>query len=389
MTTPAKPRILMVDDEANILSGYRRLLSARYEVTTAEGGKAGLEAMRAKPGFQVIVSDMRMPEMDGVQFCVAAHQTDPAAVVMMLTGNADQDTAVRAVNEGAVFRFLNKPCPPETLEKALQDALKQHEVMAAERAVLRDTLSGCVKMLVEAATLQDPRAAQTIESIRTSVMMLAKGLHMEDWRFGLAGNLCLVGRLVSGASTDFFAMSERELQECADRGAAIIKMVPRLAPVAEVVRRQREGGTLPVGQDWSTADRILCASRVVRYAVDFERALHARGGDRQRAVEDLAGGPVKYDQTLLDVAKAIMLLPPQAAGGGAAPVVKDLALAQLKEGMVVQADLAGKDGKLVFAKDQTLTALAIDRARGLEEIGLVAGMVKVLCPSEGPVKVAA
>lgn len=311
----------MVDDEANILSGYRRSLVGRYDVATAEGGKAGLEAMRARPGFQVIVSDMRMPEMDGVQFCVAAHQIDPNAVVMMLTGNADQETAVRAVNEGAVFRFLNKPCAPEVLEKALQDALKQYELMAMERSVLRDTLSGCVKMLVEAATLRDPRAGQIIESVRGNVMLLSKGLHIEDWRFGLAGNLCLVGRLVTDGTGDFHGMTEAQLQECAQRGAAFIKMIPRLAQVAEVVRRQREPGPLPAGADWSTVDRVVAAARVVRYAVDFERALHARQGDRARAIEDLAASPVKYDQTLQDVAKAILMIDREhiaPAGGGEA-----------------------------------------------------------------------
>lgn len=387
MSTPSKPRILMVDDEANILSGYRRLLSARYDIVTAEGGKAGLVTMQQRPGIQVIVSDMRMPEMDGVQFCIAAHQVDPSAVVMMLTGNADQDTAVRAVNEGAVFRFLNKPCPPEVLEKALQDAIKQHELLSVERAVLRDTLTGCVKMLVEAATLHDPRVGQIIDSIRVNVCLLAKGLHVEDWRFGLAGNLCLVGRMVMGMQKDFAAMGEADLTACAERGAAVIKMVPRLAPIAEIVRRQREPGPLPAGAEWPTADKIVVAARVVRFAVDFERALQLRGGNRSQAIEDLTASPVKYDATLIDVAKAVLASPPGASD--AAPVARELPIANLCEGMTVQADVAARDGNLVFAKGQLLTGVAIDRARALMDIGVVSGTVRVLCPADAAARPAA
>lgn len=382
-----KPRILMVDDEANILSGYRRSLAARYAVDTAAGGKAALELMTARPGFRVITSDMRMPEMDGVQFCIAAHRLDPNAVLIMLTGNADQDTAVRALNEGAVFRFLNKPCPPDVLETTIQDALKKYDQISIERSVLRDTLSGCVKMLVQAATLKDPGAGEIIERIRVNVLLLAKGLHLDDWRLGLAGNLCLVGRLVTDPANDFHSMTEPQLQDCAQRGAALIKLIPRLAQVAEVVRRQREPGPLPAGTDWSTADRVLAAARVVRFAVDFERTLRASNHNRAGALELLASSPVQYDRTLHDVARAILLMPPPGAftltPGDATTTAKDLPVRQLAEGMVVQMDVSTSEGTPVFTKGQMLTGAAIAQAIELEKSGLLPGMIKVACGSAG------
>ncbi len=106
-------RVLYVDDEPAVLAGFVRILRKRFVVHTADGGAAGLERMTVDGPYAVVVSDMRMQGMDGVQFLKEVRQLSPETTRIMLTGNADQKTASVAINEGNVFRFLTKPCDYE------------------------------------------------------------------------------------------------------------------------------------------------------------------------------------------------------------------------------------------------------------------------------------
>jgi len=112
-------KILLVDDEANVLEAIQRQLRNRFDIKTAQSGEEALEVLRTSGPFSIIVSDMRMPGMDGVQLLTLVKDMYPDMVRIMLTGNADQETAAEAVNAGQIFRFLNKPCSTATLATAL------------------------------------------------------------------------------------------------------------------------------------------------------------------------------------------------------------------------------------------------------------------------------
>ena len=132
-------KILLVDDDPNILQGFKRQLRKQFQIETALGGKEGLEAVVKSGPFAVIVSDMQMPEMDGIQFLNAVRQVAPDSVRVMLTGNADQKTATDAVNDGHIFRFLTKPCSPEAFSKSLEAGIEQYRLITAERELLSKT----------------------------------------------------------------------------------------------------------------------------------------------------------------------------------------------------------------------------------------------------------
>src|SRR3972149_3481090 len=97
-------RILVVDDEQSLLNGIERRLGGEFELVTASSGEEGLRAMEEQGPIAVVITDMRMPKMDGVQFIQAARFKWPTTIYMMLTGNRDQGTAIQALNEGQVFR---------------------------------------------------------------------------------------------------------------------------------------------------------------------------------------------------------------------------------------------------------------------------------------------
>jgi signal transduction histidine kinase len=115
-------KVLLVDDEPKLLAALRRRLSAWFEIATAQSGPEALRLIEEDQSIAVIIADMQMPEMNGVELLKRVREAAPHIRRMMLTGNADQETAIAAVNEGQVMRFMRKPCEAETLKEAIQHA---------------------------------------------------------------------------------------------------------------------------------------------------------------------------------------------------------------------------------------------------------------------------
>jgi excisionase family DNA binding protein len=146
--------VLCVDDEPLVLEGLRDVLARNFDVRMARGGREALELLEQdRNGYAVVISDMRMPGMSGASFLREARHTAPLAVRMLLTGHADTGAAVRAVNDGQIFRFLTKPCPSDELNHACTAAARQHRQMTAERVLIEQTMDGSIKALTEALAL--------------------------------------------------------------------------------------------------------------------------------------------------------------------------------------------------------------------------------------------
>lgn len=119
-------KVLFVDDDECVLDGYVRNLRRTFDIDTANSGADGLEAIEKDGPYAVVVSDMMMPEMDGVQFLARVNGSCPNTVKIMLTGDAHLWTAVYAAREAHVFRFLCKPCPMDDLVEAIKAALQKY-----------------------------------------------------------------------------------------------------------------------------------------------------------------------------------------------------------------------------------------------------------------------
>jgi DNA-binding NtrC family response regulator len=117
---------LFVDHEASVLQSYERMLHGEFEVDTALSGKAALASIQEKGPYAVVVSDIRMPGMDGVQLLARLRQVAPNTVRMVLTGQADLGAAMAAVNEGHIFHFLSKPCEKSVLTHSIKEAIAHY-----------------------------------------------------------------------------------------------------------------------------------------------------------------------------------------------------------------------------------------------------------------------
>ena len=189
-------KILFVDDDQALLRSFERNLSFDYDMSTAVGGRAAMELVRSEGPFSVVVVDMRMPEMDGIRTIQALRELQKNAIYMMLTGNQDITTASKAVNDGEVFRFLNKPCEIADIKKAIEAAQKQHDLIISEKVLLQETLLGSINVLTDLIEMQNIRFLDTGLMAET-IQEVAKQLSLDiGWEEHVTARVCLVGMIL-------------------------------------------------------------------------------------------------------------------------------------------------------------------------------------------------
>lgn len=125
-------QILFVDDDMSVLDSIERLLHGEFNMSKAQGAIQGLASIQLFGPYAIVVSDLRMPGMDGASFLAQVHQQAPNTVTMLLTGYRDIEVAINAVNEGYIFRYLKKPCKNEDLVDAIRLGLAQYRANAAK-----------------------------------------------------------------------------------------------------------------------------------------------------------------------------------------------------------------------------------------------------------------
>ena len=169
-------KILCVDDEDSILRGFQLNLRKDFELHLASDGVEGLEVFEKEGGFALVLSDMRMPRMNGADMLAEIKKRDHEVSTILLTGHTDFDSAMAAVNDGNVFRMLSKPCPPERLIKVLNDGLEQHDLVKSKRILLDQTLRGAVDALAESLSTAKPLFFGRVQRVRRMANELAEKL---------------------------------------------------------------------------------------------------------------------------------------------------------------------------------------------------------------------
>ncbi len=373
------PRVLLVDDEPAVLEGIQRLLRKQYEITLATGPEAALDAIDPARPFAVVVSDMRMPGMNGAQLLSRFYERAPDTVRILLTGQADLDAAISAVNDGHLFRFLTKPCPHERFAPALAAAVEQHRLLTSERVLLEQTLLGTTRALSEMLSLLDPgtfgAAMRQHERVRTLAQMLKVP---QAWQVEIASMLSSMGfavlpsdvvqKLHGGAALD---ESEQQMlgrvPEIVDR---VLGSIPRLEPVRELLRLS----TLRSGD--GAARELPMGARILR-AVSALGVEEARLGSASLSVQKLLERARDFDPEVLAVLAELC--------GERLPEVKNLPLTEVRIGMRLASDVKTRTGTLLVAKGQCVTIQLLDRLRNFDQ---KVGVVEPI-PCEVPVPEAA
>jgi response regulator RpfG family c-di-GMP phosphodiesterase len=301
-------RILCVDDDPNILHAYQRTLRKRFHIEPALGGEEAFLAVTEQGPYAVVVADMRMPGMNGAELLAKVAAYAPDTVRLMLSGNADQQTAIDAVNEGHIFRFLTKPCPPETFAKALEAALGQHRLIVAERDLLSKTLAGAVRVATEMLGQVNPTALGRATRVRRIAGELCACLGVERaWAVEIAAMLSQIGcaSIPEETLNRFFrgeplSRSEVEaLATVAETGSALVANIPRLEEVAAIIRHQDAEFAADGDRGAPPADRPPLGSRILKVALDFDALLYGCG-DPHMALAQINDREDRYDPQVVE-----------------------------------------------------------------------------------------
>jgi response regulator RpfG family c-di-GMP phosphodiesterase len=385
--TKAKPpeKILMVDDEVQILDSFRRELRGKVNLDTAVGGGEALEAIVQKGPYAVVVSDFKMPGMNGIDFLSKVRQASPETVRMMLTGYADLDNTIEAVNQGNIFRFLTKPCSSENLMRSLVDGIRQYRLVRAEKDLLDQTLRGSVKVLTDLLALVKPHALGRANRISRYVKEIAQSIGVEDqWEIESASELSQIGcitlpdELVRKVSLGgpLNQKEKRVFNQHPQTGAEMVANIPRMEEVAKIIAYQEknyDGSGVP--EDDVSQDDIPLGSRIIKLLLDFD-ALVSRGDSKGIALNKLKRTPSQYDPALITTFDMVL-------GEEAKYDVRKVKILDLKEGMILAEDIvAASEKKRLLAKGQELSKTLIMSVRSYHRVAVVKEPLKVMVPLE-------
>ncbi|MFH1021233.1 MAG: response regulator [Pseudomonadota bacterium] len=180
--------ILCVDDEANVLKSLKRLfLDEDYEILTAESGKEGLALLEQRQPVQVVISDYRMPEMDGVAFFKQVHERWPDTVRIVLSGYADTAAVVSAINEGQVYKFIPKPWNDDELKVTIVKAVELYFLVKANNKLNEELLQANNELVRIALQLEEKVAERTEELLFQNKVLRHSQVILDILPMGVAG----------------------------------------------------------------------------------------------------------------------------------------------------------------------------------------------------------
>jgi response regulator RpfG family c-di-GMP phosphodiesterase len=378
-------RILYVDDDSNILAACRRSLGRKLKITTAGSGKQGLSLIRSEGPFAAILSDMRMPEMDGIEFICAARVLAPDTVCMMLTGNSDQETAMNAVNQGQIFRFLTKPCPQETLEAALNAALAQYRLVTAERELLQGTLMGSVRALTEVLSLVHPKVFARSSRIRAVVRAIVEEMDLRGgWQYQIAAMLAQIGCIVlpTEAIDKAFAGTKLSSDESAmfathpEHGCKLLGHIPRLEKCARMIGNQTRRFDAPLETPEDEASAL--GAQILHVAIDYDARLSS-GLGRRIALDRMREDKGEYSPAVLAALERVSI---EGVDEEIKGVTQQLSVWQLAPGMIALADIYTTTGMLLMPKGGEIRRALIQRLRNFASGIGIQEPVTVLVPDD-------
>jgi len=354
-------QILFVDDDPNLLEAYERKLQHVLHIRTARGPHLGLRELREEGPFAVVVADMNMPLMNGIEFLKKVRELAPDTVRMMLTGNADIKTAMAAVNEGNVFRFLTKPCPSKVMGDSLVAAIQQYRLITAEKEILEGTLNGTAELLTEILSWTSPDTFGRAVQLRNTVQTITAKLGTENsWEIELAATLCQIGMLAIPTET-LAKMTEGAILNDKERmamesvpavGHELLGRIPRLEDVAKIVLYQNKffnGEGFP--DDQVARNGIPLGSRILKVAADYH-TLRSSGLSRQESLKTLQSRDGWYDPAVLSVFGMGALLVDDPADTDR---ILALPLKELKHGAALASPIRTADGHILVVAGAIIT----------------------------------
>jgi response regulator RpfG family c-di-GMP phosphodiesterase len=373
-----KPRIRFVDDEPLALEGLSRSVHREFKADLADGPEAGLAKVKNDGPYSVVVSDMRMPVMDGAEFLSRVRSLAPDSIRVMLTGCADSEAAMRAVNEGRIFRFLNKPVTAEDLALTLRTCVAQYDLMRREKELLEKTLAGTIRVLSEVLHLANPVAFNKGARICQYVRHIAAKLGLANtWQYEIAAMLSELGCLTLTpdlleaihAGEPLTAEHERRYSQHPQIAHDLLARIPRLELIADMILQQQEVPTEIPRSLSPDAESVRRGAQMLRVSLAFDRLL-STGSERHEALLALGRKPVEYDAQMVAALGDFRL-------SRGPTELRTIDVRDLRTGMILNQPLRSTTGTLLAAKGHEVSPALLKAVHNFVESGTVSGSVLV------------
>lgn len=351
-------KILFVDDEQAILNSFKRLIGLEYNLDTALGPEEGLRLLEANGPYNVVVSDMRMPEMNGAEFLAIVRQNFPETIRIILSGHADIEETIAAVNQGFIYRFLTKPCPPEVLKPVIEEALEIYQLRFNEKEILEKTLNGTIKLLADVLSLARPGLFSHAVRVRDLALNIANRIGIENiWKVEVAALLSQIGCIavppeITEKRYQGDALTEEERTvffKHLDAGRQLLTHIPRFEEIAEAVAYQNKyfnGGGHPVGG--LERDQIPLTARILKVSIDYELQ-KSLGKPHKEAFAALNRKYSHYDPDILDTLKSLF------EQGEQEFVIREIKAREIITGMVLAEGIRTRNNLLLVAERQRIS----------------------------------
>ena len=338
-------KILCVDDEESILRGFQLNLRNKFEIHLASDGQEGLELFEREGGFAVVLSDMRMPRMNGAEMLAAIKKIDPEVVTVLLTGYTDFESAMAAVNEGNVFRMLSKPCPPETLNKVLNDAVEQHDLICSKRILLDQTLRGAVDALAQSLATSQPLFFGRAQRLCRISNALAEQVNMPDsWQVGMAAIFSQIAysSIPQHLSDEIYHRKELApevksmVADLPDETLKIIDLIPGLEGIKKILQR------IDVQHKFEVEDGtgVRTGASILKVALDYDYYAE-QGHDESLIVSTLHSRAEVYDPTVVEALRQHLSVSSEIYQ------LSKISPRELEIGMILMEDLHLEEGMLI------------------------------------------
>jgi CheY-like chemotaxis protein len=354
---PPDSVVLVVDDESSILETLSLQLRRHHRVVTAADGAEALRFLEKSGPVAAVISDMRMPGMDGIELLRQVQVMYPDTTRVLHTAQADVTSAIAAINDGGVFRYLCKPCPTPDLRRTVQDAVERHWKTTTERQLLDKTLRASLQALFGCLELASPAAFARAGRIRSLVAALCAELELHElWEIEVAAMASQLGavtvppsvlqKLERGLPLD--GEEQAMVDAMPDVAVRLLADVPMLHDVVEIVR-----GLATPTPGTTSSPLIGAAIDVVRTAIEFETL-------------DGRGLPVESSIAVLECredSRPRILAALRAVKGVAAAqdTVRALAVSELDVGMRIAEDIVAVNGLVLIGRGMVVTDVLLDR----------------------------
>ncbi len=383
-------KILLVDDEILLLDSLRRELYGQYDLDTAESGSQALEKIAAQGPYAVIITDFRMPKMDGIKLLTRVMEISPNTVRMMLTGNADLPTAIDAINKGQIFRFLSKPCSGPMLIQYLEAGLRQYQLVMAEKELLEKTLKESISMLVEVLSIVNPKAYGRSIRIQQQVAHIVRELHLGNgWQYETAASLSQLGWIIFSqkmlekieTNQPFSAQEAIIFSKHPFVTSKLLRSIPRLELITKMILGQdRSIDDLCLDPDYPEAYAVDLGSHILKICIDYDKLL-LEGLSHDKVISRLQAMGKYYHPPVLAALSSLHSYSPQEKQRQVAAIP----LKELEDGMHLVEPIKNLSGEILVKEDTYINRSILIKLLSLQPLtnGIVEP-IKVMRPIRQP-----